>query len=138
MTSSRAKSSATNASYTLVRALQWLGHNCSGCPAATEDILQAPVCFIRREITHPMVGEREHPRPMATSLVVIDLADSSLCSEDRRQLLRAVNQCTQPDRIRVRPRRDTDSGRAWAAVDREGGRYAGADYRVFRGTRRRP
>jgi hypothetical protein len=112
-----------DALYTLARALRWLGHSCPGCPAATEDILDAPVWFIRRGITFPA----------AASLVVIDLAGSSLRSEDRRQLLTAVNHCTQQDRIRVRERCDTDGGRALAAIDREAGRYARADYRVFGG-----
>lgn len=136
MTSSRAKSSATNDSFPLVRALRWLGHDCSGCPASAEDVLQAPVWFIRRGITHRIVATGV-TRPMVTSLVVIDLTDSSLCVDDQRQLLQAVNHCTRPDRIRVRPRRDTDGGRALAAVDRESGLYAGADYRVFSGARRR-
>ena len=123
MTSPRGQPSAVDALYTLSRALRWLGHSCPGCPAATEDILDAPVWFIRRGITFPA----------AASLVVIDLAGSSLRSEDRRQLLTAVNHCTQQDRIRVRERCDTDGGRALAAIDREAGRYARADYRVFGG-----
>jgi len=137
MTSSQARSSAPNASYTLARALRWLRHDCAGCPDATEDILQAPVWFIRREITHRIVASGV-TRPMAASLVVVDLADSSLGLEDRWQLVQAVNRCTRRDRIRVRSRRDTDGGRALAAVDRQGDLYAGADYRVFSGARLRP
>jgi len=123
MTSPRGQPSAVDARYTLSRALRWLGHSCPGCPAATEDILDAPVWFIRRGITVPV----------AASLVVIDLAGSSLCLEARLQLLIAVNHCTRQDRIRVRERCDTDWGRALAAIDREAGRYVGADCRVFGG-----
>ncbi len=122
MTSPGAQTSAVDAKYTLTRALRWLGHNCCGCPAATEEVLHAPVWFIRRGTTQPTVN-----------LVVIELTGSRLRPEDRRRMLQAVNHCTRPDLIRVRERRDTDGGRALAAVDCEAGRHARADYQVFGG-----
>lgn len=128
MTAPLAQPPALNATFSLARALRWLGHSCPGCQIAADEVLQAPVWFIRRGIT----------LLETTTLVVVDLTGCTLGVDDRRQMLQAVNHCTQPDRIRVHERHQSDVGRALAAVACTARVSTQAEYRAFGRTRSRP
>jgi hypothetical protein len=93
---------------TLNSALFDLGHRCDGGCTAAVDELGAQLWFSRRRSTRSG-GYR-------ASLVVVDARFYEGSRERSRQLMRAINDCVQPDGIRVSERRIDDSGVALALV----------------------
>lgn len=86
------------AAFTLGTALAWLGHDCfGGCPRQVAQ-LRADTWHLPHGLQMDRASDARNP----FSLVLVHFLDTSTTSAPHHSLLRKVNHCTWPNRIRVR------------------------------------
>jgi hypothetical protein len=96
-------------SFTVARALGWLGHDCAHHCSAALDELPAAIWFV----------SRAKPGQPRGTIVVVDPTGSDESIVRIRRVIRDMNRCTRGDRIYVLGRRMADIDNALSIVTRE-------------------